>query len=56
MIEWMVEVEYVDIARPVDDMKKMKSPHSCVQRGQSDGGRSREIKGSGYEVMGSERL
>ena len=41
MIERMVEVEDVDIARAVDDMKKMKCPRSCVQRGRSEGGGSR---------------
>ena len=37
MIERMVEVEDVDIARPVDDIKKIKSPRSCVRRGRSEG-------------------
>jgi len=42
MIEWMVEVEDVDIAGPVDDMKKMKVFTLLhVQRGRSEEERRR---------------
>ena len=59
MIEWMVEVEDVSVARPVDDMMKMKSSRSGVQRGRSKGvqgfklrsvGRLSEVLGGGKAV------
>ena len=61
MMEWMVEVEDVNIAAPVDDMKKMKVftlVHALgyIGDGVKLGIRVQAVQGSGYEVMGGARL